>query len=233
MTALLPAMSGRWAERDRTGFSQLLTLGMRSTAFIVIPAALGYIALAKPIVFATLQHGATGPASAALVARILVCFAIGLPFYSAFQLFARAFYATQNSRAPALINLVATAINIVGNVILFPVMGPAGLALAFSLSYVFAAIFTFVVLRSWLPAIDGHAIASTIARTSLAAVVAAGLAYGASIVIGGGAVAPRTIGQILQVAAGVAVGGVAFVLLATLLRIPEVRLLRRLLPSRR
>jgi putative peptidoglycan lipid II flippase len=219
--------------RDRTGFSGLLTLGVRSTAFIVIPAALGYIALARPIVFATLQHGATGPASAELVARILVCFAVGLPFYSAFQLFARAFYATQNSRAPALINLVATGINIVGNIVLFHLMGPPGLALAFSISYAFAAVFTFVVLRSWLPAIDVRAIGSTIVRTSLAAVVAAGLAYGASTLIGGGPVAPRTIGQILQVVGGVAVGGVAFVLLASALRIPEVRLLKRLDPRRR
>jgi putative peptidoglycan lipid II flippase len=233
MTALLPAMSGRWTVRDRTGFSGLLTLGVRSTAFIVIPAALGYIALARPIVFATLQHGATGPASAELVARILVCFAVGLPFYSAFQLFARAFYATQNSRAPALINLVATGINIVGNIVLFHLMGPPGLALAFSISYAFAAVFTFVVLRSWLPAIDVRAIGSTIVRTSLAAVVAAGLAYGASTLIGGGPVAPRTIGQILQVVGGVAVGGVAFVLLASALRIPEVRLLKRLDPRRR
>ena len=112
-------------------------------------------------------------------------------------------------------------------------MGPAGLALAFSISYVFAAVFTFVVLRSWLPAIDGRAIASTIVRTSLAAVVAAGLAYGTSTLIGAGPVAPSTIGQILQVLGGVVVGGVTFVLLATLLRIPEVRLLRRLIPVRR
>jgi hypothetical protein len=94
-------------------------------------------------------------------------------------------------------------------------------------------VFTFVVLRSWLPAIDVRAIGSTIVRTSLAAVVAAGLAYGASTLIGGGPVAPRTIGQILQVVGGVAVGGVAFVLLASALRIPEVRLLKRLDPRRR
>jgi putative peptidoglycan lipid II flippase len=112
-------------------------------------------------------------------------------------------------------------------------MGPPGLALAFSISYVFAAMFTFVVLRSWLPAIDVRGIGSTIARTSLAAVIAAGLAYGVSTLVGGGPVASRTIGQVLQVACGVVVGGLAFVLLASMLRIPEVRLLARLDPRRR
>jgi putative peptidoglycan lipid II flippase len=233
MTALLPAMSGRWTERDRVGFSALLTVGLRSTAFIVLPAALGYIALAQPIVFATIRHGATDAASARLVARILVYFAVGLPFFSAFQLFARAFYGTQHTRAPALINLVATAINIVGNIVLFHLMGVEGLALAFSLSYVFAASFSYAVLHTWLPAIGGRAILSTILRTAIAATAAAGLAYGASASIGGGHVAGQFGGQLLQVVVGVAVGAGVYVLLASLLRIPEVELLKRLNPARR
>jgi putative peptidoglycan lipid II flippase len=234
MTALLPALSTRWTERDREGFAELLSLGLRSTAFIVIPAALGYIALAQPIVFATLRHGATTAAAASLVARILVFFAIGLPFFSAFQLFARAFYGTQNTRAPALINLVATGLNIAGNYLLFPAMGVEGLALAFSLSYVFAALFSYAALRWWIRGIDGRAVGSTILRTTVAAGVAAGVAYGVSWLVGGqAAVAPRFVGQVVQVVLGVTIGGATFVGLAIALRIPEVQLLKRLKPVRR
>ncbi len=234
MTALLPAMSARWTTRDRRGFGELLSMGLRSTVFIVVPAAVGYIALAQPIVFATLRHGATTAAAAHLVARILVFFAIGLPFFSAFQLFARAFYGTQNTRAPALINLVATAINIAGNFLLFPIMGVEGLALAFSISYVFAALFSYLALRWWLPAMDDRAIGSTILRTSIAALAAGGVAFGVSWLIGGpGPVAPRFVGQLVQVVLGIAAGGATFLGVASLLHIPEVQLLKRLIRRRR
>jgi putative peptidoglycan lipid II flippase len=231
MTALLPAMSTKWSERDRAGFSGLLGLGLRSTVFIVIPAALGYVALAHPIVFATLRHGATTADAADLVARILVYFAVGLPFFSAFQLCARAWYGAQNTRAPALINVAATAINIAGNFLLFPRMGVEGLALAFSLSYVFAALFSLAVLRSWLPALDVRALAATTVRTLIAAAGSAILAYGTARAIGG-PVSSSLLGQVAQVAAGVTVGGGTYVLLASALRIPEVDLLRRLNPLR-
>ncbi len=228
MTALIPAMSTRWTRRDRFGYADLLGLGLRSTAFVVVPAALGYIALAQPIVFATLQHRATTPASAGVVAHILVFFAVGLPFFSAFQLFARAFYSTQNTRAPALINLVATAINIALNFVLYRAMGVAGLALAFSISYVFAAVFAYSALRWWLPRIDGKEIASSVARTSVAAAVSAGVAYGISRVVGGGhALAPSFPGRVAQVIAGVALGGLAFLAAARALRIPEIEILAR------
>jgi putative peptidoglycan lipid II flippase len=229
MTALLPAMSTKWTERDRVGFGDLLALGLRSTAFIVLPAALGYIALAQPIVFATLHRGATSAVSAALVARTLVFFALGLPFFSAFQLCARAFYGTQRTRAPALINVVATAVNVVLNFVLFPSMGVEGLALAFSISYVVAAIFAYAALRTWLPAIDGRAIFDSILRTLVAAVLAAGVAGLAARALGN-PVADTFALQVAQVAVGVAAGGITFVALASLLRIPEVRLLRRFNP---
>jgi putative peptidoglycan lipid II flippase len=231
MTALLPAMSTKWSARDRAGFSSLLGLGLRSTVFIVIPAALGYIALAKPIVFATLRHAATTTPDARLVAGILVYFAVGLPFFSAFQLCARAWYGAQNTRAPALINVAATAINIAGNFLLFPRMGVEGLALAFSLSYVFAALFSLAVLRSWLPALNVQALAATTVRTLIAAAGSAILAYGTARAIGG-PVSSSLLGQVAQVTVGVTVGGGTYVLLASALRIPEVDLLRRLNPLR-
>src|SRR5262249_34585815 len=155
------------------------------------------------------RHGATTAAQADLVAGILVCFAIGLPFFSAFQLFARVFYGAQNARATALINLVATAINIALNFVLFQVMNVRGLALAFSISYVVAAVFAYAALRWWLPTLDGRGIASSIGRSLLAAVASAAVAFGVSRLIGG-PVAPTFAGQLLQVVAGVTAGGAVF-----------------------
>ena len=232
MTALLPSMAAKWSERDRPAFADLLGRGLRSTAFIILPAALGYIALAKPITFVTIRHGATTAAQADLVAGILVCFAIGLPFFSAFQLFARVFYGAQNARATALINLVATAINIALNFVLFRVMNVRGLALAFSISYMVAAVFAFAALRWWLPTLDGRGVASSIGRSLLAAVASAAVAFGTSRLIGG-PVAPTFAGQLIQVVAGVTAGGAVFLLIARAFRMPEIDILRRFMPDPR
>ena len=59
LTALLPAMSSRWAAEDLDGYQALLSQGIRATATILIPAALGYLVLAKPIVRLLLEHGET------------------------------------------------------------------------------------------------------------------------------------------------------------------------------
>jgi len=76
LTALLPAMSSRWAAEDLDGYKALLSQGIRATATILIPAALGYLVLAKPIVRLLLEHGATEAASTELVSEVLFAFAV-------------------------------------------------------------------------------------------------------------------------------------------------------------
>jgi putative peptidoglycan lipid II flippase len=231
MTALLPSMSSRWAAADREAFRDLLGLGLRSTAFIVVPAALGYIALAGPIVFITLRHGATTAAQAHDVARVLVTFATGLPFFSAFQLLLRAFYGMQDTRTPALINLVATAVAVALDFTLFHVMGVPGLALAFASSYVVASTLAYLAVRARLRGMDDAGLLRAVVRTLLAAAIAAGAAFGTARLLD---TVMRTgfAAAAVQVLAGIAAGGGVYLLAATAMHIEEVAVLRRLNPLR-
>ena len=58
-----------------------------------------------------LQRGQTSAADALLIARTLQLFAVGLLFFSLFQLLSRAFYSMQDTRTPALVNIGAAAVN--------------------------------------------------------------------------------------------------------------------------
>jgi putative peptidoglycan lipid II flippase len=107
MTAMLPALATKWTEGNVDAVRSQLVLGMRGTAFIVAPAALGYLALAVPIVRLLLQHGVMGAASTELVAHLLQLFSLGMFSFCLFQLLLRAFYAMQDTRTPALINVAA------------------------------------------------------------------------------------------------------------------------------
>jgi putative peptidoglycan lipid II flippase len=232
MTALLPTLSAHWTRGERGEFRSLLARGIRSAAFIVVPASLGYVVLARPIVRLLLQHGATHRFGTALTANILVYFAIGLFSFSAFQLLLRAFYAMQDTRTPALINVAAVALNVVVNFPLFAALGVKGLALGNTIAYTFASIVAAAVLRRRLGGLDGRTIGRGFGLIVAASALTAGVAYVVSRSIGHVVSTTALPGQILQVSGAVGAGLAVFLVAAWLLRIEDLEVLRGLLPAR-
>lgn len=230
MTALLPSMASRWAERDTQGLRALLSTGIRATAFILVPAAMGYFVLAEPIVRALLQHGVMTARSTELVASVLTFFAIGLFPFSAFQLCLRAFYAMQDTRTPALINLFAVALNTVVNLLLFPSLEVRGLALGHAIAYAFAATVAAIILRRRLGGLEERRLWSGLGQVAVAGAATLLAALVASRWTA--AAAAGTWGATLQVLAGVLAGVVAFVAVAWGMRMEEIGLIKRFLVAR-
>jgi putative peptidoglycan lipid II flippase len=231
-TALLPPLSSRWLDRDVAGYRSLLSLGLRVTALVALPAAAGYIALASPIIHLLLQHGRTTPAGADLVSGTLVLFATGLLSFSLFQLLLRGFYAMQDTRTPALINLGATALGTAVNFIYFRYLGVKGLALGQTTAYTIAAIAALLVIRSRLGSIDGRRLAGSMSRIAVAA-VGTGLAAALAAVGLGTMLGTATPGaQLVQVLGGVVAGLAVFVGIARVLQIEEVSAVTQLLRRR-
>ena len=233
-TALLPALSSRWVDGDRQAFRELLARGIRWTAVIVVPAALGYLVLAVPIVRLLLQHGVAGPRSTDLVAGILVFFSLGLFSFSTFQLLLRAYYSMQDTRTPALVNIAAVGLNVVVDLLFVLVlgMGVRGLALGHATAYTFGSIALLGLIRRRLGGLDGRRIVSGLSRTFLAAGITAVVAWAAARAIGGWAGTATLGGQAAQVLGAVAVGILAFVAAALMLHVDEVDVLRRQLAAR-
>ena len=228
-TALLPAMSSRWAADDVDGYKDLLSQGIRATATILIPAALGYIVLARPIVRLLLEHGQTEHASGDLVAEVLVFFAIGLFAFSAFQLLLRASYAMQDTRTPALLNVAAVAINIAADVLFFYGfnMEVPGLALGHATSYVFASTALFLLIRRRIGGIGGRRILASLGRVVVAGVATAATAWVVAEAFDAGLGTTSLGTQAVQVLGAVAAGLLVFVASAAALRIEEVDMVRK------
>jgi putative peptidoglycan lipid II flippase len=223
-TALLPGMSGRWTDREPAGVLRLFSRGIRDTAVIIVPAAFGYIALALPIVQLLLEHGHAGPQDAEQIARTLQAFAVGLPFFSAFQLLTRTFYATQDTRTPALVNVAAAGVNVGADLLYVYGFGwhVPGLALGHATSYVFGTAVCLFLLRRRLGSIDGR----HVLRTTLRIIPVSLLAAGSAWLVSQGlhrALGPSigTVGELVQVTAAIAVGLLVFVASALILRIEE------------
>lgn len=227
MTTVVPELASAWRRDDRDTYRERFSLGVRLMALIVLPAATGYVLLAKPIVGALLEHGALGaqPEAADLVADNLALFGVGLLGYSIYLFTLRGFYALRDTRTPFFLNLGENVLNVVLALALEPMMGVPGLALAYGLAYTVAGVAALAVLRARVGRLDLNRTLRSLARIGVACAVMA-------VAV---AVAQRSVGvwPIAQTIAGVTAGAVAFAAAAVVLRVEEVAALRRRLLSRR
>lgn len=141
-TALLPAMSHHSARQEMEEMKKTLSFALCSVFFIILPATVGLMVLAKPIVQLLFERGAFDAASTARTSFTLLCYSIGLFAFSGQKLIVTGFYSLQDTRTPMKIGALALVLNIVLNLILIGPMKEAGLALATSIS----GIFNFLVL---------------------------------------------------------------------------------------
>jgi putative peptidoglycan lipid II flippase len=204
------------ALRDRFGF------GLRLTIAVVLPAAVGFIALSRPLVAGLLQRGQFSSGSAATTSRALAAFAVGLVAFSVYLFTLRLFYSMQDTRTPFLINLFENAANIVLALALFPTFGVTGLALAFSGAYILAAVLALLLARRRLGTLELRALGNGIPRIALASGISGLAAWLVAEAIGwsGG----------LHALGGLLAGGVTFVAVMVgaclVLRVPEVAIIR-------
>ena len=74
-----PDLSDRWAKGDVAGFRREMALGLRLTLAIVVPAAVGYVALAHPFLTLIFHHGSFSSSDAHKIGTVVALFAVGLP----------------------------------------------------------------------------------------------------------------------------------------------------------
>jgi putative peptidoglycan lipid II flippase len=228
LTALTPDLAERWSRRDLAGFRRLLGRGIRTGTLVLLPAAAGYIVLARPLVTILLQHGSFTKANARLTADVLTWFSLGLPFFSLYLLFVRGYTAMQDTRTPFLINVGENVLLIILDLVLYPAMGVTGLALGFTLSYVAAAAVAGWDLRRRTGALADPGTASTVGRIAVATAVMTGAVAAASI----GIMDQSGLMLWARVLASIAVGVVTFVVAARLLGVDELTVLTRQLLRR-
>ena len=92
----------------------------------MIPAAIGFIAIGRPLVELLLERGNFTQQDSDNVTGMLICLAIGLPAFSTFLYTCRAFYARRDTRTPFYLNLVENAINVALALPFLHWFGPVG-----------------------------------------------------------------------------------------------------------
>jgi putative peptidoglycan lipid II flippase len=222
-SALLPDLSKSWSTGDVAGFRRDVSMGLRLVAFVLVPAALGYVVLAHPIIDLVLRHGRLSAGSAHLTGDVLALFAAGLPGFSAYLLLVRAYQAMLDTRSLFFLYLVENGINIVLAFAFYPRWGVQGLAAAFSIAYTAATFVTLAHLRRRTARIEGRAMVVSLLRISLASAVMTGVVIAISHLVGG----TGPLAAALRVGSAVVAGVTVYAVAAKVLRVGELSLLFR------
>jgi putative peptidoglycan lipid II flippase len=111
LTAVHPELSLEAAAGDVEGFRASLRAALDRMAVLVIPVSAAMVALALPVM-RVLVFGRAEGTGITLLAAGLASLAIGLYPYGTFLLFARAYYALDDSRTPALAAIASALLGV-------------------------------------------------------------------------------------------------------------------------
>jgi putative peptidoglycan lipid II flippase len=231
-TAALPDISRHAVADDLAAIRRTVSRGLRMMMMLNVPATLGLMVLAQPIVSVLYERNRFGPADTVATAAALMCYAPGLVGYSAVKIAAPTFYSLRDSRTPVTVSVIAVAFNVCLNLMLVRVLGYRGLALGTSLAAIFNAGVLLWLLRRRLAGIDGRPVAVAGVKILVASILMAVAARAAWSWLEGALPGGGELLRILRVFLAIGAGLLVLSATARLLRVEEFeeasrRLLRR------
>lgn len=250
-TAALPSMASQAARGEIDGMRDSLSFALSLMNLIAVPATVGLILLAEPIIAVLFQRGAFAAEETAMTALALRAYALGLWPVAAVRLLAPGFYALGDARTPVYVALIAVLTNVVAGVALMGPVAPgssptvitalinrvaiadldhAGLALATSFAATVNALGLGVLMTRRLGVLDRAAVFGSLLRSIIAAVPMGIAVYAVSAALAGptAGLAERVVGLGLAIALGI----VIYAIVAMLLGGREIDRARQLLVDR-
>jgi putative peptidoglycan lipid II flippase len=169
-TATIPNLARQGAEGAHAAMTSTVSWAIRLMLVLSIPATVGLMVLAQPIVQLIFERGRFDAASTAMTAAALACYAPGIVGYSIVKIASPSFYSLREVRTPLIVSLVTIAANLGLSVWLFHVIGFRGLALGTAIAANVNAVLLLVFLAKRIGGIEVGRILNTLARIGLASV---------------------------------------------------------------
>lgn len=236
-TATVPAVSRHAAGGDHTAVRTTVADGLCLMMMLNVPATVGLVALASPIVRLLFERQAFTAADTAATAAALQFYAVGLLGYSVSRIVAPAFYALGDSRTPVAVSVLSVLTNAALNIVLSRWLGFTGLALGTSLAALVSGSLLVWRLSRRLDGVEAPRILFSLARISLASFAMGVVAMAAYGWLESWLPQPALMAQMTRLGGAIAAAVIVLAVSAWMLRIPEFRqasamVLRRLGRSR-
>ena len=229
-TVLVPELTRALRSGEPAAVAHAESRGLELAVGLALPATLGLIALAEPIVRMLFEHGAFTATDTTATARALMWLALGLPAHVLVKALSPAFFARDDTRTPLLATLKGFAFALVLSVVLGQIFGAQGIAAAIA----FGAWSNARALIRRGATSFGFSI-DAVARRRLPRIVVAALAMGALLWLTAGLAAPGADAHglvqaallMLLIAGAIAVYGLLLALFGVVSRDEAVGAIRR------
>ena len=218
---IFPLLSEQVAARAPERVRATLDFALRLMGFLLVPGTVAMIVLRYPLIGLLLQHGEFTAEDTTRTAWALLFLCLGLYAYAGRDTLTRVFYAYHDTRTPVKISAATVALNVGLSYLFMQYLGVGGLALGTTVALSVNFVVLVGLLKRKMGMIGLRSSAVSLLRVlGVSAVMGViiwavdlGLAHSLGNTTGANA---------LRVVGGILVGGVAFILLARLVRIREL-----------
>jgi putative peptidoglycan lipid II flippase len=231
-TVLFPTLARFANNQEFVNLRATLANGMRQILFVLLPATAAILALSHPIIELVYQRGEFNSHDTQIVSTALFWFAFSLPTNGVYLLQTRTFFSLQRpwqATALAVIDLVVSALAAAA---LYKPFGIGGIVAGTGIGTSAAVFAQAYILRRKFHGLELGRLLSTVIRISIASAALAGVGWVIWDVLNN-ALGQGTPAQIVSLGTGLILGGVAYLVVARMLRIAELEQIMRLLGRRR
>ena len=219
-TVLFPWLATEFARANKGAVRRAVESSLQIVNVITIPATVGLIVIAGPLVRVLFERGAFNPQATLLTASLVPYAAVGLAAIAVNVVLSRCTFACNAVWPTVAISLGSVVLNVALALALLPSLGARGLLLASSLSQLAQAVALAFVVRGLIGSLGWRGVFWHALRVGVAAgVTAAVIAYLEYVA------EPRvtTLAQdLLFVVVSLALGGVVYVVVARALGVREI-----------
>src|SRR6476660_4921790 len=125
-TILLPTVSRQLSQNRNAEAMDTQNRGVELALFLTLPATIAFVFASEPIIRGLFQHGHFSAVDSMRCSWALSAFSIGLPSYVLVKVLTPGYYARHDTKTPVRYAIQSVGVNLVGNLILIPVLGRYG-----------------------------------------------------------------------------------------------------------
>lgn len=133
-TVILPALSRNYVNAEGAGFGLTMDWGIKAILLLGLPAMMGLIVLAKPMLMVLFMRGAFSITDVEMASYSLMAYGSGLLSFMLIKVLAPGYYSRQDTKTPVRYGIIAMITNMVFNLLFAIPFGYVGLAVATSMS---------------------------------------------------------------------------------------------------
>ncbi len=146
-TVFYPMFSKEAVKDSFTSLKRMFRNSVNVIIIITVPAAVGMVILAQPVIRLAFERGAFNPEATRMATPALLFYSLGLVAMALQALLYRVYYSLQDTKTPMYNGMISLGLNIIFNILLIKPMGHSGLALATSLATTITATLLIIRLR--------------------------------------------------------------------------------------